>query len=298
MGQMGPHRLLSASHVAMAQANMASHHIDELRNILEMINERPPFLTMSQDAIDQLGRKLTAMQLSYAHIQEKLSTLPATGIMTFSTDQKAALAAPLSRSNVKERSQSGRTFSYIEGWKAIEEANRIFGFDGWQRETLETRCVADKTREIGDRKAQGFSVSYIARVRVTVGQIVRDGIGAGHGIGTDLGQAHESAIKEAETDAMKRALMTFGNQFGLALYDKQQTNVEDDAPVKHVEPLTKANAKDLYKELETEIRACESLGNLKTWAALPENKKRRAELPADWRQNIDVEYGDKLATFQ
>jgi DNA repair and recombination protein RAD52 len=43
----------------------------------------------------------------------------------------------------------------------------------------------------------------------------------------DLGQAHESAIKEAETDAMKRALMTFGNPFGLALYDKEQANVCD-----------------------------------------------------------------------
>jgi len=39
---------------------------------------------------------------------------------------------------------------------------------------------------------------------------------------------HESAIKEAETDAMKRAFMTFGNPFGLALYDKQQTNVADE----------------------------------------------------------------------
>ncbi|MDM7954732.1 MAG: Rad52/Rad22 family DNA repair protein [Cyanobium sp. CZS 25K] len=36
-----------------------------------------------------------------------------------------------------------------------------------------------------------------------------------------MGQAHESALKEAETDAMKRALMTFGHPFGLALYDKQ-----------------------------------------------------------------------------
>src|SRR5262249_13193550 len=34
-------------------------------------------------------------------------------------------------------------------------------------------------------------------------------------------------VKEAETDAMKRALMTFGNPFGLALYDKDQTNVAD-----------------------------------------------------------------------
>ena len=38
--------------------------------------------------------------------------------------------------------------------------------------------------------------------------------------------AHESAVKEAESDAMKRALMTFGNHFGLALYDKEQSNVE------------------------------------------------------------------------
>ncbi len=37
-----------------------------------------------------------------------------------------------------------------------------------------------------------------------------------------------SAIKEAETDAMKRALMTFGNPFGLALYDKDQANVVDE----------------------------------------------------------------------
>jgi hypothetical protein len=55
--------------------------------------------------------------------------------------------------------------------------------------------------------------------------LIREGCGAGHGIDTDLGQAHESALKEAETDAMKRALMTFGNPFGLALYDKQQREV-------------------------------------------------------------------------
>jgi hypothetical protein len=55
--------------------------------------------------------------------------------------------------------------------------------------------------------------------------LIREGCGAGHGIDTDLGQAHESALKEAETDAMKRALMTFGNAFGLALYDKQQREV-------------------------------------------------------------------------
>ena len=36
-------------------------------------------------------------------------------------------------------------------------------------------------------------------------------------MGLTPGEAHESAIREAETDAMKRALSTFGNPFGLAL---------------------------------------------------------------------------------
>lgn len=146
-------------------------------------------------------------------------------------EQDKMLDAKLSASNVKTRSQSGRSLSYIESWVAIAEANRIFGFGGWSRETVELRCVSEKEREIGSQKAQGWGVTYMARVRVTVfgvdGQaIVREGSGSGHGIDRDLGQAHESALKEAESDAGKRALMTFGNPFGLALYDKEQAGVE------------------------------------------------------------------------
>jgi hypothetical protein len=72
----------------------------------------------------------------------------------------------------------------------------------------------------------GFGVTYICRVTIRVGDVARDGCGAGHGIDRDAGQAHESALKEAETDAMKRALMTFGNPFGLALYDKGWTDAK------------------------------------------------------------------------
>jgi hypothetical protein len=148
----------------------------------------------------------------------------------FTPEQLAALARPLDRARVKTRKQSGKTLSYIEGWHAIAEANRIFGFGAWDRETLETRCVSERERTIGEAKKPGWGVTYTARVRVRVGAIVRDGCGAGHGIDVDLGQAHESALKEAETDAMKRALMTFGNPFGLALYDKQQREVAEPEP--------------------------------------------------------------------
>ena len=149
----------------------------------------------------------------------------------FSPEQITALSGPLARANVKQRKQGGSSVSYIEGWVAIAEANRIFGFDAWQRETVLLKCVSQSERLIGRDQKPGWGVTYSARVRITVlagdrPPLIREGSGAGHGIDVDLGQAHESALKEAETDAMKRALMTFGNPFGLALYDKQQREVE------------------------------------------------------------------------
>jgi DNA recombination protein Rad52 len=159
---------------------------------------------------------------------------PQTQPSGFSPEQLAALSAPLDRANVRQREQGRSRVSYLEGWQVIAEANRIFGFDGWQRQTIAVRCVAQAERLIGRDQKPGWGVTYTARVRVTVTAgglppLIREGSGAGHGIDVDLGQAHESALKEAETDAMKRALMTFGNPFGLALYDKAQRQVSSAA---------------------------------------------------------------------
>jgi hypothetical protein len=158
----------------------------------------------------------------------------------FSAAQIAALSAPLDRALVSSREQGRSRVNYLQSWVVISEANRIFGFDGWQRQTLFSRCIAQAERLIGAKgtgreQKSGWGVTYIARVRITVsagchGLLIREGTGAGHGIDTDLGLAHESAIKEAETDAMKRALMTFGNPFGLALYDKSQRQVSGGNP--------------------------------------------------------------------
>jgi hypothetical protein len=148
----------------------------------------------------------------------------------FSPQQIEALCAPLNRAHISSREQGKGSVSYLKSFVVLQEANRIFGFDGWQRQTLSCRCVCQAERLIGESKRPGWGVTYIARVRITVtagahGPLIREGTGAGHGIDTDLGLAHESAIKEAETDAMKRALVTFGNPFGLALYDKSQRQV-------------------------------------------------------------------------
>ena len=143
--------------------------------------------------------------------------------MPFSDTQVKALAGKLSARHVRSRKANGVSLSYVEGWHAIAEANRIFGFDAWDRQTMTVKCVWE-----GPWQGR-HACSYIARVRIKVragdSEICREGCGSGHGKGVTPGEAHESAIKEAETDAMKRALMTFGNPFGLALYDKEKHGV-------------------------------------------------------------------------
>lgn len=166
--------------------------------------------------------------------------------MTFNPEQIKAMQAPLNSAAVKSREQGGRQVSYIEGWHAIAEANRIFGFDGWNRETVllqETNRDLVTLKGRNDSTYEQWRIGYIAKVRVTVGGIVREGTGYGSGMGKPeaVGDAVEGAIKEAETDAMKRALMTFGNPFGLALYDKTQANVVDEEQQRQFEASVQAH---------------------------------------------------------
>ena len=136
--------------------------------------------------------------------------------MAFAPTQVRKLKSKLKPAHIKTREADGTTLHYVEGWHVVAEANRIFGFDGWDRESVTSTCVW--TKQTGLR----FSAAYVTRVRITVRageeRIVREGCGAGESNASSPGQAHEFAAKAAETDATKRALSTFGNSFGLSLY--------------------------------------------------------------------------------
>ena len=138
----------------------------------------------------------------------------------FSDRQTRALQRSVAQRHIRARVSEGKELSYIEGWFVIAEANRIFGFDGWDRETVEAKCI--QAREVRG----SHSVLYAVRVRITVRagerSIVRDAHGTGEGRGGHLGEAHDLALKAAETDATKRALVTFGKAFGLALYSDRR----------------------------------------------------------------------------
>lgn len=113
----------------------------------------------------------------------------------------------------------GKYGEYIEGHHVIREANRIFGFEGWSDEVVSLQLTN------ATQSGEMHHVGYIATVSVVVDRTRHVGVGHGQGHGRSEGDAHDSAVKEAETDAIKRALRKFGDPFGLALYDKTKANV-------------------------------------------------------------------------
>ena len=134
----------------------------------------------------------------------------------------ALLQQPLDQAVVSEREmRDGRLVTYIEGWAAIGQANRIFGFDAWGVEVVGEvayRALDLSDPDSGERLAVGM---YSATVRVVVrGCLPRVDVGCAFA-GSDTPEAHEMAFKGAVTDAMKRTLRYFGAQFGNGLYDRR-----------------------------------------------------------------------------
>lgn len=148
------------------------------------------------------------------------------------------LDAKIPRSVVEERDGGGgRKLSYLPGHYVIDRLNKIFGPLNWEKEITDIKEVVNKT-------SRGEFPAYLVKVRLSVNITQSRGessenkysssyvVKEAYGYGCDKsGQnAHELAMKEAVTDALKVAAKDFGMSLGLALYDKEQVNVEDDEP--------------------------------------------------------------------
>lgn len=176
---------------------------------------------------------------------------------------------------VKPSGNYGPKGDYLEGWHVINELNRVFGFGGWSYTIDLTRDALEKGKDSkGNEQCQA---AYTCICTLTVGTVTRQDVGFGSGFAKGVGDAIEGATKEAVTDSLKRAARTFGNIFGLALYDKSRVNVC--AP-----PST------LTDDQQTEITAmCEATGvpigdflAVGNWSALPEVPADQFELGKKW----------------
>jgi len=141
----------------------------------------------------------------------------------FNDKQKQVLAYKLESSRIKSRSKGNVSLSYLEGFDVIETANRIFGYGNWDYSISKLEQVSQEMNH-----NQNTVVCYKAVIQITVHDlqhsksVTREDVGFGTGIAKTLADAHEGSAKEAVTDAIKRTLRSFGNQFGNSLYDKNR----------------------------------------------------------------------------
>ena len=141
-----------------------------------------------------------------------------------------ALAQPLDPQLVSQRKgRGGRMFDYIEGHTAIDQANKIFGFGGWGFELVGD--VTARQIDLTDSRTGEVTstAAYSAVVRVTVpGAPARTDVGF-QPVTDETPEGHETAYKGAVTDALKRALRSFGDRFGNGLYGDPPTHSRTDA---------------------------------------------------------------------
>ncbi|KAG1736133.1 Rad52/22 family double-strand break repair protein-domain-containing protein [Suillus paluster] len=115
----------------------------------------------------------------------------------------------------------GPKLTYAEGWKIINLANEVFGFNGWSSQIVNmTTDFMDCNEE---SKRYNVGVSCIVRVTLSCGVYHEDvGYGAAENAKSKA-QAIDKSKKEAVTDGVKRALRNFGTLLGNCLYDKSYT---------------------------------------------------------------------------
>jgi hypothetical protein len=128
--------------------------------------------------------------------------------------------------------------SHLEAWDVRRTLIRIFGFGGWDLETLELACLREITYAPGElirkRKdgstypndAPAYTVVYRCQARLiiknpngSVGASFDDGAAGDSQNQPGLGDAHDQAMKTALSQALKRCAVNLGDQFGLALYN-------------------------------------------------------------------------------
>lgn len=144
----------------------------------------------------------------------------------FTAEQYDQLLQPIGRNRVMQ----ANGHSHVTQQDVRAHLSRLFGFDGWDTEIIELRCIQDAVARNKSGK-EVPAVTYLCRMRLTIrdlyGNIVKVCEDAATGSSPNLpsyGDAHDFSAKNAISYALKRCAVNLGDQFGLSLYNKGQTN--------------------------------------------------------------------------
>ena len=124
--------------------------------------------------------------------------------------------------------KDGKGFAHLEAWDVRAHLIRIFGFAKWSQELIELEPIFETSIE-KDGKTR-WTVAYRATVRLTIytGDL-EDAVYTEAAVGDSQNNpsradAHDMAIKTAESQAFKRCAINLGDQFGLSLYNNGGTS--------------------------------------------------------------------------
>lgn len=136
-------------------------------------------------------------------------------------EQYEQLLKPLNPNRVAKRQQAGRNLSYLEAWDVKAHLIRIFGFGGWSWMVENVQLAFEEQNDKGQ-----WNVGYRVIGRLQIESLYCTYTEAAVGSATlpQRGEAHDMAVKTAESDALKRAAINLGTQFGLSLYNDGSLN--------------------------------------------------------------------------
>jgi hypothetical protein len=147
--------------------------------------------------------------------------------MKLTPQQYATLLKPLAKYRVSSRQQSGMSLSYLEAWDVKAHLIRVFGFGGWSADVISAELAFEDKTDKGHWNV-GYKVLMRLRIHANDGDLFGDTTYTEAAVGSatlpQRGEAHDMAVKTAESDALKRAAINLGTQFGLSLYDGGNRN--------------------------------------------------------------------------
>lgn len=136
--------------------------------------------------------------------------------------QQLALMSPLNPARVSKRDN----MSYLEAWDVKASLIKVFGFGGFSSELVESEILDYReVAQVRNPSKMNWKVTAKAVVRLTIhqtGAVYTEAAIAGSSQ-PDITESMDMAIKSAESDALKRAAIFLGTQFGLSLYNAGRT---------------------------------------------------------------------------
>jgi hypothetical protein len=128
--------------------------------------------------------------------------------------------------------QNQKGFAHVQQWDIRRFLIRVFGFGGYDTELVSIDLIREIEHPASNQGGKPrWTVAYRVHQRLTIKDTHGRPIATFDGVATgdaqnqpSLGDAHDGAVKEADSQSLKRAAVNLGDAFGLSLYNGGKTD--------------------------------------------------------------------------